>query len=590
MRLTAHGLALCLLACGNGAPATDGGARDAHAADAEDSTLMDSAPTDSAPMDSAPTDSAPDARLADAGPDGGSPEGLWFSDVTREAGVDFVHAPLRDELATRFAGGVCVLDVDGRAPMDLFFAMSAGATGASRLYVADRVLEYRDATADAGLAGLAAVGCLAFDEDGDGDDDLVVTGLGRVSLYRNEGGTFSDASVALELALDARDLYTGAAAGDVDGDGDVDLVVLGYERFDETLCAPDGGPTSLRCQVDINVFTPIGDLLLLRDEGGRYRERSADLAPALRLPEPGLVATIADLDHDGRSEVFIGNDLSSLYDNRVLGRRADGTFEDIAPSLGLHQSADGRGGDTMGAATGDLFGDGLPELVLTSFEDDPTAVFDCALRPCLDRGRAARTFTTDESFRWGVALLDADLDGELDLFEATGHYFLEPEIVAFDYRGALLQQPNLLVGVGGGALELVRPEADDGLAQAHQGRGIAIVDLDGDARPDLVLATKEGRPALLRATRRALGRALSLRLVGAPQNIEAIGARVTVRSGTYRSVRDRLVGEGYLGSFDRRLFFGVPGDGPIDVMVRWPDGRETRHADVGEGGVTLRAP
>jgi hypothetical protein len=260
----------------------------------------------------------------------------------------------------------------------------------------------------------------------------------------------------------------------------------------------------------------------------------------------------------------------------VLVRDASGSYRDVAEELGLAYDWRGYGIDTMGFASGDIDGDGHADHVTTSFETDATAVF--VWQPAghyEDLAVPLGTIALRDTFRWGVALVDLDLDGDVDLFEATGHFHSDAEVEAFGYLSGREQRPNLMVNLGDGTLRAVTPATGDGMDALRASRGLAVTDLDDDGRPDVVLAPAVGAPALLRNVRPPTGHWLGVLLRGAGANREAIGARVTVRAGGRSWFRDRILGEGYLGSSDPRLFIGLPDPGSVDIEVRWPSGART---------------
>ncbi len=537
---------------------------------------------------------AADAGAHDAGTVRPRPE-LWFEDVTDAAGVGFDRAAAEGygTVPDRMSGGVCVIDVDGRAPVDLFFAMRPAGDGTrSRLFVGLGLLDYADETDARGLADVGdAMGCLVFDADQDGDDDLLVTALGGLRLFHNDGGVFSDRSDRLEVDLDPRDMYMAAAAGDVDGDRDLDVLVSGFMRFDRTRHAAGARCGPVDCLASIVAFEFIPDLLLEQRADGTFHDVAAARAPDLLLGEPGLVSAIRDLSGDGQPDLFVGNDLGYTFYDRVLHREG-GAFVDIGLGLGLAHNWRGYGIDTMGFASGDLDGDGRLDFVETSFETEATSVFFAQPDGTYaDLSAEAGTTLRQSSFRWGAALVDLDLDGDPDLVEATGHFHSDAEIAEIGYRFGRAQQPNLLVNLGDGTLRAVAPSEDDGMHAARASRGIAITDLDEDGRPDVVLAPAVGRPALLRNVRPSAGRWLRVLLRGRPPNTDAAGARVIVRAGERAYVREQVLGEGYLGSFDRRLMIGVAEDGPVDVEVRWPSGTTTVVHGVGlDAQLTVAEP
>src|SRR5262249_54059229 len=157
----------------------------------------------------------------------------------------------------------------------------------------------------------------------------------------------------------------------------------------------------------------------------------------------------------------------------------------------------GYGIDSMGFASGDVDGDGLPDHVVTSFEADDTALYVCgADEYCEDRSAAMGLEELALTFRWGPALVDLDLDGDLDLVEAAGHYYTDAEIARRGFDGTFAQPPNLLWNDRGERFVRAVPALGDAIGTPRTARGIAVADLDDDGRPDLVIAPVAGSPAI----------------------------------------------------------------------------------------------
>lgn len=530
-----------------------------------------------------------DAGAPDAGatPDAGPDLDPWFEDMTVAAGVGLDRVPA-DGYATlpdRMSGGVCVLDADGAPPLDLFFAVRGG----SRLYVASAPWSYRDETAARGLAEAGDVmGCLAFDADADGDADLLVTQLGGARFFRNDAGVFVRADVLPAASFDPAGMYMSAAAGDLDGDRDLDLVVAGFEHYDPSAIPPGTMCRLTPCPADVSAFPAIADLLLLRRPDGTYEDATARLAPDLTLAEPTLVVAVEDLDEDLANgvEIYVGNDLGRIYRDRVLARGADGVYRNAAERIGLAYDRRGQGIDTMGWSSADVDGDERIDHVATSYERDATAVFLCSEADgiCLDYAMQMGTEAREDTFRWGAALADFDLDGWPELIEATGHLLTDEESAAGGFALGRDQRPNLYRNAAGARLEAIEPLPADGIAVARSARGIAVADLDDDGRPDVVLAPAVGRPALLRNVRPMRGRWLRVVLPSS-----AAGARLIVSTPDRNLRRNVLAGEGYLGNFDTRVHFGVASAETVDVQLLLPDGSELRRAGVATNAeVTLR--
>ena len=513
----------------------------------------------------------PPAPPPDAASDGGVDAGTRAPATFEVAAQLDVPRPMPegyDHLVARLGGGVCALDADGAPPLDLFFPARSGE---SRLLLGRGDFAYEARTIDAG----DALGCLAFDADLDGDTDLLVTGVGTIRLLLREGDAFVPSSL-IDPAVGARDVYASAAAGDVDGDGDVDVVVAGF--LDAT-DVPTGDCDPFPCAVLVSELPYLPNRVFLR-EGDAYREL-ADPGP-LAADEPTLALGITDVDGDGRTEVYVGNDAGDTIRDRVL--RWDGSaFADVSFDTGMAHDAAGHGIDTMGWTTGDVDGDLRMDHAVSPFEGYHTPVFVCGDDGwCEDRGRALGTWRAADTFRWGNALADLDLDGDVDLLEACGHVFTAAEGERGGFPVAHEQPPSLFVNEGDalvfGSLDL----------PSVAGRGLSVADLDDDGRLDFVISTSRGPATIVRS--RAEGHFLRVRLEGPPENPDAIGATVVARSDGAAFVRRRVAGEGFLGSFDPRLHFGLPTGAPVELEVEWPSGERTTASAAADSETTLRHP
>src|ERR1700734_1972277 len=162
-------------------------------------------------------------------------------DITKSTGIIFDHksSPAAKFIAESMSGGVALIDYDRDGWPDIYFTNAQsvdmalhGERSRSALFHNNRDGTFTDVTDKAGVGYPCwAMGAVVGDYNNDGRPDLLVTCLSGVVLYRNNGdGTFTDVTKASGLAADSG-WATGAAFGDYDNDGYVDLFVSHYVDF-----------------------------------------------------------------------------------------------------------------------------------------------------------------------------------------------------------------------------------------------------------------------------------------------------------------------------------------------------------------------
>ncbi|QDV38641.1 FG-GAP-like repeat-containing protein [Tautonia plasticadhaerens] len=514
-----------------------------------------------------------------------------FEDDSARAGLDFVHdrghVDGRLILPETGAGGVGLLDFDGDGRLDLYavqagtFPPAPGAPNADRLYRNRGDGTFEDVSTCSGIASMPGGyghGVAVGDVDDDGDPDLLVTRWRSYALYRNEGdGTFADATEEAGLGGD-RGWPTSAAFADLDDDGDLDLYVCQYLEWDEhgdRTCLDPDDPTNYACNP--RDFPALPDRVF-RNDGGRF----VDVTEEAGFVDPdgrGLGVVAADVDGDRRVDLFVANDMTPDY---LFLNRGGFRFEEVGAVAGVAANAQGNYQAGMGTACGDLDGDGRLDLLVTNYFEESTSFFrNLGGGYFADQSAEVNLEApTRELLGFGLALLDANLDGRLDVLSANGH--VHDGRPRYPYA----MPAHLLLGGPDG--RLVDPGASAGppFSVPHLGRGLAVGDLDDDGRPDAVLQAQDGPLVYLHNRTEDPGRFLVLRLEGTESNRDAVGAIVTVEAGGRRLVASRNGGGSYQSAGDPRLHFGLGDASEVDavevdaVEVRWPSGRVDRHLDL----------
>lgn len=516
-------------------------------------------------------------------------DALRLTPVTQESGIDFVHD--RGDRGEKhypetMGSGVAWFDADGDGWVDVYFVQSGpfppeGSTGANnRLFrnLGDGTFEPFPSMGD-GHGGYGQ-GVVAADVSGDGITDLYLTNFGSDTLLLGRGdGTFEDWTTATGLGLGG--WSSSAALADADGDGWLDLYVtryLVYEGEDQIFCGDTESGQRHYC--DPALFRGERDRfyrhLGVRDEGGiAFTDRTQD-AGFRDAAGKGLGVLFTDLDGDRDPDLYVANDLTL---NLLFENQGDGTFADLSLLSGTALDGQGKPEAGMGVATGDVDGDGLPDLAVTNFDVETNTLYR-NLDGLLFEDRAAVSGFGPPSFNllgFGVVLQDFDRDGDLDAYVANGHVREVPRRDNVHYA----QRDLLLLNDGRGNFQgQPCPWLEDA---PGVGRGLAAADYDRDGDVDLAVQHSGGPARLLRndisrqdSAVEATG-FLGVTLRGQRPNTDAVGARVTVDSpARVTQVRWVTAGDSYQSSSEKRLLFAVPrGKGRADshLEVRWPTGQ-----------------
>ncbi|MBL63626.1 MAG: RNA-binding protein [Opitutae bacterium] len=552
---------------------------------------------------------------------------------------DFKVQPLLPHQLSKLGPGMAWADVDGDGDEDVFFGGASGHGSNLAVNKGDGsfALSPQIDLSHPQMNVFEDMGAVFLDADSDGDLDLYVASGGfdprpnpvylRDRLYLNDGkGNFR---IDLHATSDLRDSGGPVASADFDRDGDLDLFVGGRvmkARYPTTpnsrLLRNDGGKFTdvsdelapgLRqtgmvtgaiwsdCNgdgwLDLMVTHEWGPVAMWKNNKGKLTNASEQAGTSDRLGWwTGIEA--ADLDGDGDMDYVVGN----------MGLNTKYHASKEKPYLLYFGDLDGSGTPRIVEAChegGVLFPvrgkscstRAMPSLgkKFTSFHAFASATLPQIYAPqnlqaaqrlvinelssgiLLNDGKGRLTFRplprlAQVSAVFGLAFHDWDADGHTDLAVAHNFYSPQPETGNFD--GGL---GMMLKGLGNGNFKPMSAD-QSGFLLPGDAKALALTDLDGDARPDLVATVNSDSPrTFLNQTSKAKG--LAIRLQGSPGNMRGIGSRVTLHLKSGRTLVGEVhSGSSYLTGSSTAIFFSIPEEDEAgSLTIRSPIGQTTRH-------------
>ena len=448
-------------------------------------------------------------------------------------------------------GGVAVFDCNDDQRPDIF---AAGGAGPAALFVNETAgrgapLRFRDGA----LPPLTeTTGAYPLDIDGDGALDLAVLRVGPNLLLRGDGACgFTDATAA--WGFRAEDRWSTALSATWEAGQVLPTIAIGnyVDRAD-----PDGPFEA--CDVN-ELHRPLG--------------QSYGAPETLSPGFCALSMLISDWQRTGSPELRISNDRHYYV---------RGGYEQMWHLDPLRERSEADGWNRisiwgMGIASGDITGDGYPDVMLTSMGDQLMLLNEAGrLRPApYTLGTyAQRPFIGDDgrpSTGWHAEFGDIDNDGRLDLFIAKGNVDQMPSNAMHDPNDLLMQEPDGRFSQAG---------ASAGIATTDRSRGAALADFDGDGRLDILVANRRAPLELWRNVSEATGNWLSVEPRMDGPNTRAVGAWVELRAGGRVQSREVTVGGGHAGGQAGPIHFGLGPDTAAEVRVVWPDGTAGEWEDV----------
>ncbi|EGF26467.1 CRTAC1 family protein [Rhodopirellula baltica] len=520
-----------------------------------------------------------------------------FTDITEEAGISFVHnnGATGDKLLPEtMGGGSAFLDFDNDGDQDLLLINSmdwswdepSDRGNTSALY-RNEGGKFVDVTKGSGLdVELYGMGVAVGDYDQDGLVDVFISAVGTNRLFRNVGeGKFEDTTETAGVGGEEDRWSTSSGWFDYDNDGDLDLFVCNYvgwsREYDQSqgFQLVGGGRAYGRPQNFEGTFP-----YLYRNDGdGEFTDVSEEAGIQIRnvstnVPQSkSLGLALCDFDRNGFMDVVVAND---TVQNCLLRNGGDGKFTEMGAICGIAFDSSGNARGAMGIDVTSFREQSSMAVAIGNFSNEMTALYvtkagrmqfyDEAISTGL--GPSTRLLLT-----FGLAYVDYDLDGRLDLFCANGH--LEEDINRVQPSQHYEQPPQMFWNAGPEFetefLPVGKEQLGEDFVEPMVGRGASYADIDLDGDLDLLITSAGRAPRLLRNDQETGHHWLRLKLVGDGEkcNRDAIGAWVSVTVGDEVIAKQVMPTRSYLTQVELPLTFGLGEHDSIDnVSVQWPDG------------------
>ncbi|MEJ2008604.1 MAG: CRTAC1 family protein [Acidobacteriota bacterium] len=480
--------------------------------------------------------------------------------------------PEKHEIETML-GGVAAFDYNGDGLTDIYFTNGAVIPSLekdspkyfNRLYRNEGGMKFTDVTTEAGVQGAGySMGAAAGDYDNDGHVDLFVAGVYRNTLYRNLGnGRFED--VTLHAGIKSDTWSVAAGWFDYDNDGWLDLFVVNYTKHPLSFDRFCGDPAkNIRMYCDPQYLEGLSNTLYHNNRNGTFRDVTAEAGLARHVGK-GMSIAFADYDRDGFMDAFVTND---SVPNFLFHNRGDGTFDEVGLLAGVALPSNGEAVSSMGADFRDFDNDGLPDIFVTALFGETFPLFRNLGKGTFDDATFSSGLSTLTAKRSGYSngIFDFNNDGWKDIFTANSH--VDDNIDLFMATHYKLQN-SIFANMRNGTFRDISAEAGLHLAPPRAHRGAAFADFNNDGKIDVVVSAIGAPAELWENVSTNDNNWLLMKLKGSKSNRDGIGAVIRV-DGQYNHMTSAV---GYASSSHFGTHFGLGKKRRVSrIEIRWPSG------------------
>lgn len=501
---------------------------------------------------------------------------IVFTDVTKQTGIDFVHADGSGGklyIMETVTAGLALFDYDNDGDIDIYFLNGAPLKGTkykhlpqNKLYRNDGNFKFTDVTDQTGTGDTGyGLGVTIGDYDNDGNKDIYINNYGPNVLYKNNGnGTFTDVTKAAGVD-NGNNFGAGTAFLDMDNDGDLDIYVSRYIDFSyekNTIVKMSGHET----YASPRAYRFSHDSLYRNNGNGTFTDVSEESGISAHYGT-GMGMVCADYDNDGDTDIFVAND---SLENYLFQNDGTGKFEQVGLIAGIAYDLNGKEMGSMGVDCADYDNDGLLDFYVTSYAFQWTNLYknigDGLFEDVtFSTGAGKGTFANPT---WGTGFVDFDNDGDKDIFIAVGH--LQTNVEKYSDRMTYKARNEILMNTGDGKFINITDKCGDISKVVQSSRGAGFDDLDNDGDIDIVVLNSKSAPTILRNDTDNKNNWIKIRLIGVNSNKDGVGARVNVSTGDLTQIDEVRSGRGYQGHYGMILHFGLADHKKIDKLeVKW---------------------
>jgi len=501
---------------------------------------------------------------------------IRFTNAASSAGLNFQveNSPTAlKHLIETMAGGVAAFDYNGDGLTDIFFTNGAALPSLrkespkywNRLFRNEGGMRFKDVTEEAGVAGEGySMGAAAGDYDNDGHVDLFVAGVNRNILYHNLGnGRFED--VTEKAGIKSGQWAVAGGWFDYNNDGLLDLFVVNYAHWSIDSNRFCGDPSrNLRVYCHPMYFEGLTNTLY-RNRGDGTFEDVTEKSGIGKCQGRGMGIAFADYDNDGFMDVFVTNDNQA---NFLFHNRGDGTFEEVALEAGVALMNTGQPVSSMGADFRDYDNDGLSDIFVTDLNNETFPLFHNLGGGMFEDASFMSRLAVLSASRggWSAGMADLNNDGWKDLVSTNSHADDNVELFsAYHYR----QANSIFANLGDGTFWDVTAEVGKDFQVPRAHRGCAFADFNNDGKIDMVVSSLQDPAELWQNISPNENHWIILKLVGTKSNRDGIGARVRI-GNQYNHMTTALA---YASSSHYGVHFGLGKTAKIEeIEIRWPSG------------------